>query len=178
MERIHEILLRRNFPHVATITNSSGDMEELDASKPLNVDEIVLGLAELNRSGIVLLDIHAGVSREGVTKISDVSNAGLFLKNEWILEPKNYEDVNLPEVTPIPFKSDAWVLGEFIVRINTGKDVPKRFLKSQALLDKFCEGILTDAQILKKLLVIDPSARSCSWDVVKNAPDGNGCTMM
>lgn len=165
-------------PHVATLQNKNGEFEELDSEKPLNVRELVQGLAELNRNGIVLLDIRAGVSREGITKIADVSNAGLYKDGEWILEPKNYDEVNLPEVNFVPFKSDSWVLGEFIVQYKTGKEIPKRFLKSQVLLDKFAG---EDDEILRKLLVLDPSTRSYTWDVVpphsKNNND-EGCSLM
>jgi hypothetical protein len=179
MERIHEILLRKNMPHVATLQNKNGDFEELDYEKPLNLKELVQGLAELNKNGIVILDIRAGVSREGITKIADVSNAGLYKDGEWILEPKNYEDVNLPEVNPVPFKSDSWVLGEFIVQYKTGKGIPKRFIKSQVLLDKFVGE--DDGEILRKLLVLDPSTRSYTWDLVStvnNNDGGGGCSIM
>lgn len=155
-------------PHVATLQNKNGEFEELDAEAPLDAKELVQGLAELNRNGIVLLDIRAGVSREGITKIADVSGAGLYSNDEWIVEP-SVGDVNLPEASVVPFKSDSWALGEFIL----GKPIPKRFLKSQTLLDKFIYG---EDELLKKLLVIDPSARSYAWDVVPK--DEGGCLLM
>lgn len=177
MERIHEILLRRNFKHVATLQNKDGDFERLDEEAPLDSYELTQGLAELNRNGIVLLDIRAGVSLEGVTKIADVSNAGLYIDEKWILEPKMYEDVNLPENTIIPFKSDSWALGEFLVQNKTGKGIPKRFLKSQALLNKFL-GDDSDP-ILKKLLVLDPTQRSYTWDLVPSSTNNkDGCSVM
>lgn len=174
MERIHEILLRRNFKHVATLQNKDGDFERLDEEAPLDSYELTQGLAELNRNGIVLLDIRAGVSLEGVTKISDVSNAGLYIDGKWILEPKMYEDTHLPETTIIPFKSDSWALGEFLIRNKTGKGIPKRFLKSQSLLDKF---VGDDDQLLKKLLVLDPDQRSYAWDLV-STDTGGVCSVM
>jgi hypothetical protein len=176
MERIYEILLRRNLKHVATIQNKDGLLEPLDEEADLNVYELTQGLAELNREGIVLLDIRAGVSLEGVTKIADVSHAGLYLNKEWIVEPKMYEDVNLPEVNVIPFKSDSWVLGEFLIQNKRGKGIPKRFLKSQALLDKFVGE--DEDPILKKLLVLDPNERSYAWDLVSADTGGGGCSIM
>lgn len=167
MERIHEILLRRNMPHVATLND--GKFEELDAEAPLNAQQLVQGLAELNRNGIVLLDIRFGASREGVTKIADVSNAGLYIDEKWIVEPKNYEDVNLPEANIVPFKSDSWALGECIL----GKPIPKRFLKSQSLLDKF---LGDENELLKKLLVLDHTKRSYAWELVP--PTEQGCSIM
>lgn len=164
-------------PHVATLQNKNGEFEELDYEKPLNLKELVQGLAELNKNGIVLLDIRAGVSREGITKIADVSNAGLYKDGEWILEPKNYDEVNLPEVNLVPFKSDSWVLGEFIVHHKTGKGIPKRFLKSQVLLDKFAAGEDED-EILRKLLVLDPSTRSYTWEIVPPKEKDEGCSIM
>lgn len=186
MERIHEILLRKNFPHIATLQNNRGEFEQLSYEKELNLKEVLQGMAELNKNGIVLLDINAGVSPEGITKIADVSNAGLYLNNEWILEPKNYEDVDLPEVNVIPFKSDSWVLGEFIVRYKTGKSIPKRFLKSQKLLDTFCEsldkpeglGKDTSSLDLKKLLVLDPNGRSFTWELAPSSSKNEGCSVM
>lgn len=154
-------------PHVATLQNKNGEFEELDAEAPLDAKELVQGLAELNRNGIVLLDIRAGVSREGITKIADVSGAGLFVGDKWIVEP-SVGDVNLPEESVVPFKSDSWAIGEFIL----GKHIPKRFLKSQTLLDKFIDG---EDELLKKLLVLDPSTRSYTWDV---APKDEGCLLM
>ena len=112
-------------------------------------------------------------SLEGVTKIADVSHAGLYLNKEWVSEPTTYDDINLPETTIIPFKSDSWALGEFLVRNKTGKGIPKRFLKSQSLLDKF----LGDQDpILKRLLVIDPNERSYTWDLVPQKSEG--CSVM
>lgn len=162
-------------PHVATL--NGGKFEELDATAPLNVSELVQGLAELNRNGIVLLDIRTGASLEGVTKISGdaLEQAGLYLNGEWIVEPKIYDEtVDLPEVNVVPFKSDSWVLGEYIVRHKTGKTIPKRFLKSQSLLDKFIE----DDEILKKLLIIDPSNRSYAWEVAGTATQNEKCSVM
>jgi hypothetical protein len=121
----------------------------------------------LNKSGITLLDISAGVSKEGVTKIADVSN----------INPK-VSPIDLPEESIIPFKSDSWALGEFIVRYKTGgKTIPRKFLKSQVLLDKFSG----DDELLKKLLVLDPVNRAFTWDVAPPdsiVPNPPGCSLM
>lgn len=175
-EKIQEILLRKNLPHVATIMNKYGDVEELDYTSPLNLLELAQGVAELNRNGIVLTSIKAGVSREGITKIIP-QNTGLFLNNELVTpEPSlNDDDPDLPEVNFIPLKSDSWILGEFIVRYLTGKTIPKKFTKSQSLLDTFSDN-LYKAVDLTKLLVLDPNQRSYTWDVVPKSE--GGCSMM
>lgn len=159
MEKIQEIIIRKNFRNVATIINRHGDTEELVDGIP-NIDEVIQGIAELNKNGIVLVDIKTGISREGVTKITNIDSMGLFIDGEWVKEPT--VDVSLPEVNLIPFKSDSWVLGEYIVKQKTGKSIPRRFLKSQNLLDKFSG----DDEILKKLLVLDPNNRSNTWDLI------------
>lgn len=182
MERIRDILIRRNLKHVATILNRNGDFEPIDETTPVNIKSVIQGMAELNKNGIVLLDIRAGTSREGVTKISSPidSIGGLFLKNEWIQEPVIPDDITLPspgeETTVIPFKSDSWALGEFILKIRTGKGIPKRFLKSQVLLDKFIGG--EDDDVLRKLLVIDPEKRAYTWEIAENTTTDEGCSLM
>ena len=163
MEQIYEIIIRKNFKHVATIINRNGEIEELSDNGPVNINEVILGMAELNKNGIVLTEIQTGNSREGVTKIKNITSMGLYKNNEWIKEPV-IGDRDVPEVNTIPFKTDSWVLGEFIVRTKTGKDIPRRFLKSQNLLNKFTEG----DDVLRKLLVLDPEQRSFTWEVVPN----------
>lgn len=178
-EKIQEILLRKNLPHVATIMNKYGDTEELDFDSPLNLVELAQGVAELNKNGIVLTNIKAGLSREGITKIVvDPTTSGLFLNNEWVTpEPLLTEDdPDLPEVNFVPFKSDSWILGEFIVKYITGKTIPKKFLKSQTLLYTFSDNTYK-AVDLTKLLILDPNQRSYVWDVVPKS-DGNGCSIM
>lgn len=159
MEKIQEIIIRKNFKHVAIIMNKNGDIEELVDGTP-NIDEVIQGMAELNRNGICLIDIQTGTSREGVTKIKNIESMGLCIHGEIIKEPAG--DVSIPEVNVIPFKTDSWILGEYIVKQKTGKSIPKRFLKSQNLLDKFSG----DDEILKKLLVLDPNNRANIWDLV------------
>jgi hypothetical protein len=163
-----EVLLKKNHPHVVTIINKEGtDTEQLDFTLPINVYELAQGLAELNKSGITLLDISAGVSKEGVTKIADVSN----------INPK-VSPIDLPEESIIPFKSDSWALGEFIVRYKTGgKTIPRKFIKSQVLLDKFSR----DDELLTKLIVLDPVNRAFTWDVAPPdaiVPNPPGCSLM
>lgn len=159
MDKIQEIIIRKNFRNVATIMNRNGDVEELSDGIP-DVQNVIQGMADLNRNGIVVVDIQTGISREGVTKIKNIESFGLFVYGEWIKEPNG--EFAVPEVNLIPFKSDSWILGEFIVKQKTGKSIPKRFLKSQNLLDKFSG----DDEILKKLLVLDPEKRSNTWDLV------------
>jgi hypothetical protein len=163
-----DILLKKNHPHVVTILNKEGtETETLDFTAQINIYELAQGLAELNKSGITLLDISAGVSREGITKVADVSQ----------MNP-TVSPIDLPEENIIPFKSDSWALGEFIVRHKTGgKTIPRKFLKSQTLLDKFCG----DDDMLKKLLVLDPVNRAFTWDVAppdSTAPNPPGCSLM
>lgn len=165
MEKIQEIIIRKNFRNVATIIDKYGNVEELSDGKP-DIQEVIKGVADLNKHGIVLFDIQTGVSREGVTKIRNSHDTfGLYVNDTWEYSP-NTTVPSLPEVNFVPFKSDSWILGEFIVKERTGKYIPKRFLKSQKLLDTFSG----DDEILKKLLVIDPSQRSYAWELVKEEP--------
>ena len=161
MDIIHEILLRKNPPHVATIKNRTGELETL-FDGPINIEHILQGMAELNKNGIVLLDIKIGNNTEGITKIKNIESAGVFKNDKWLKEP--FYEIEFPETDIIPFKSDSWALGEFIIRTKTGKTIPKRFLKSQNLLNKF----IGDDETLKHLLVLDPVQRSYTWDLVKS----------
>lgn len=168
MEIIQEIIIRKNFKHVATIINKNGDIEEL-SDGPVNLDDVIHGMAELNRNGISLLKIQTGKSNEDVTKIKNIVDMGLYKDGMWIKKP-SYDDTTLSENEVIPFKSDSWVLGEYIVKKKTGKCIPKRFLKSQKLLDTFSG----DDEILKKLLVIDHSRRMYTWEIYPENNQG-GC---
>lgn len=167
MEKIQEIIIRKNFRNVATIIDKHGNVEELSDGKP-DIQEVIKGVADLNKTGIVIYDIQTGISREGVTKIRNSHDTfGLYVNHEWVYTP-NTAIPSLPEVNFLPFKSDSWILGEFIVKEKTGKYIPKRFLKSQKLLDTFSG----DDEILKKLLVLDPSQRAYSWELVKEEQSG------
>lgn len=157
--QVHEILLRTNPPHVTYIKNRNGDLEDVDETGPINKMDVLRGMAELNKQGIVLLDIKAGVSKEGVTKISSVQSAGLYKDDQWIIEPYVDDDLSLPEGDVVPFKSDSWVLGEYLL----GKRIPRKFLKSQNLLDTFCQN---EDDIVKQLLVLNPEKRAYTWDLV------------
>ncbi len=171
MDAIREILLRNNMPHVVYIKNRHGDLEDL-VEGPVNFIDVLKGVAELNKKGLTILDIQVGNSAEGVTKIKSIESMGLFKNDQWIKEPFMNDDLYLPEDDVIPFKSDSWALGEFIVKTNTGKGIPKRFLKSQKLLDTF----VGQDEILNKLLVLDPVNRSYTWDIVKSE-NNDGCVI-
>lgn len=170
-----------NMPHVATLQNRTGEFEPFVEEGDLNLDEVIRGVAELNSNGIILLNIRAGVSAiDGKTKISSVDGAGLYRDGEWIVEPQQTDDGDLPEENIVPFKSDSWVLGEYIVRHTTGgKTIPRRFTKSQTLLDRFCAGNPYE-ETLKKLLVIDPENRKYTWEISPptQVTENPGCSLM
>lgn len=177
---MENILLKNNLPHVVTAFGN-GKFEELDANGTINPKHVILGMSELNKNGISLLNISVGTSKEGITKIdqSVIECGSVYTKDEsWSRPP--YVSIELPEGENIvPFKSDSWVLGEFLVRNvyhPEGKSVPKKFMKSQTLLDKFIDslGSSSDAEILKKLLVLDPHKREFTWNIYE---DQKGCTI-
>lgn len=170
--RIHEILLRTNLPHVVYVKNRNGDLEEVDHESPINKLDVLRGMAELNKQGIVLLDIRAGVSKEGITKISSVDSAGLYENNKWITEPLIPDTLSLPEGDSgvIPFKSDSWALGEYLI----GKRIPRRFMKSQNLLDTFCAN---EDELVKSLLILNPEKRPYTWDVAPSSSSSE-CSLM
>lgn len=181
MTDVREILVRKNLPHVITIYDQSHE-ETLDFSHPeqINIQDVIKGVSELNNQGIVLLScgIHPGTSKEGITKLKvDTQKLGLFLNNTWVVSSSLQidDDYDLPEHEYIPFKSDSWILGEFIVQHKTGKSIPKKFLKSQTLLDKFCG----DDEKLKKLIVLNPDIRARASDLVPESNDSSiSCTLM
>ena len=155
MDQIYSILLDRNFRNVVTVKNRQHDLETL-VDGPVNINDVIDGVIDLNKQGITLLRICTGNSRDGTTKIKNIEDFGYKDK-----EPTHPDDLILPENTVVPFKSDSWVLGEFIVKYKTGKTIPKRFLKSQNLLNKFID----DDEILKKLLVLDVEKRCNTWEL-------------
>lgn len=181
MDAILEILRRNNPPHVIHVRNRNGNLlEELYEDENPNIIHIIQGISELNKNGIVLLDISVGKSAEGITKIKNIESMGLFRNEQWIHDPVYPEDVQFPEGDLIPFKSDSWALGEFIVKHKTGgKSIPKRFLKSQRLLDIFSDSI--DSNTLRKLLVLNPENRSYTWDLIPRQQGGGvveeGCNI-
>jgi hypothetical protein len=164
------VIKERNLPHVLTVIDDSA-FEELDYNtNEINIYELGQGLAELNKNGICLLDIKAGVSKDGITKISDISTAVLSPEI-----PEIPEDLTLPEGDYVKFKSDSWALGNYIVKHSTGKEIPKKFLKSQNLLNKFSG----ENEILSKLLVLDPENRAYSWEVFSvSEHEKSGCSIM
>jgi hypothetical protein len=166
MDEVYEILIRKNIRNVATINEN---IEDLDSGNP-QIQDVINGISELNRYGIVVLHIETGQSKEGITKIKNINDFGLYKDGIMIKDPTIYND--LPEDKIVPFKSDSWILGEFIVKQKTGKNIPKRFLKSQNLLNTF----INDDEILQKLLVIDHSKRSYVWDIYEQPKDG-GCSV-
>jgi hypothetical protein len=166
-----DILMRKNLRHVITVYDRSGTTEKMETDVPLDTLSIIKGVAELNRNGFVVWAIQAGVSvNDRHTKITNIESLGLFKDGRWIREPSGYED--LVDDPPVPFKTDSWVLGEYLVRLRTGKGIPRRFLKSQALLDKFTK----DDETLKKLLVLDKDARAYTWDILPQETS-EGCVI-
>jgi serine/threonine protein kinase len=162
---IEEILLRKNFKHVASIIDRDGNTEQLTPGNP-NLDDVIKGVAELNKNGIILLRINTGQSPEGITKICNITDFGLYKNNTVIKQPTGDDIENY-----IPYKSDSWALGEFIIYQKTGKGIPKRFIKSQKLLDTFTG----EDEVLKKLLVLDPEKRAFSWEIFPE--ESNGCSI-
>lgn len=161
--------MRKNFRHVVTVYDRNGTTEKMETDVPLDTMSIVKGVAELNKSGFVIWSIQAGVSvNDRNTKITNIESLGLYQDGTWVIEPSGYDD--LVDDPPVPFKTDSWVLGEYLVRLRTGKGIPRRFLKSQALLDKFTK----DDAILKRLLVLDKDARSYTWEVLPEEK-ADGC---
>jgi hypothetical protein len=174
---MRDILLRRNLPHVITVIGSELTEELVESVSNITPRDVILGMAELNKNNISLLEISVGISREGTTKIKSVLEHGGVYKNEEWIDGKEPTRVDfLPEGDALlPFKSDSWALGEFLVRHYTGgKTIPRKFMKTQSLMDKFVESIGTDdEEVLKKLLVLDPYKREYTWNVtVKDEP---GC---
>lgn len=164
---MESLLKRKNLPHVETI--GTGTSEELFDGN-VNIRDVILGMSELNRNKICLLEISVGTSNEGITKIKNViENGGLYNTDTetWVDKQPTLVDF-LPEGENfIPFKSDSWALGEFIVRQHTkGKTIPRRFMKSQELLNKFID-TLPDSEILRKILILDPYTREFTWNIVK-----------
>lgn len=164
---IEQILLKKNLPHVVT-AYGNGKFEELYEHGPVYPKHVILGMAELNKNGISLLNISVGNSKEGITKIDmSVLEHGSVTKT-----PTLVDDIFLPEGDSlVPFKSDTWALGEFLVRTAyhpEGKGIPKRFMKSQVLMDKFIDSLGPEAEFLKKMLVLDPNERVYTWDILKN----------
>jgi hypothetical protein len=167
-----DILMRKNLKHVVTVYDHSGTTEKMETDVPLDTLSILKGVAELNRNGFVVWSIQAGVSvNDKNTKIMNIESFGIFHDDTWVQEPSGYED--LMDDPPVPFKTDSWVLGEYLVRLRTGKGIPRRFLKSQALLDKFTK----DDDMLKKLLVLDKDARAYTWDIIPKEPHHDGCVI-
>lgn len=171
MNPVKEILITRNLPHVAMIKNRNGDVEELREGI-INIEHVIKGIADMNKNGIILLDIKVGNSYEGITKIYNIDSAGIYKNDTWVVYPKIPEIMDLPEGDDIvPFKSDSWILGEFLVIQKTGKKIPKRFKRSQNMLNTFLSDELfnQDIETLKKLLVINPHDRSYTWDLINSS---------
>lgn len=172
MSSVRDVLLRRNLPHVVTVYGNNST-EEL-FSGPINPRDVILGMAELNKNKICLLDISVGNSREGTTKIdSSVLENGTLEGT-----PPKHVDF-LPEGEEyILYKSDSWALGEFLVRNvyhPEGKTIPKRFMKSQKLLDTFIDTLDEGGEdTLKKLLRINPEDREYTWNIIK---EDSGCSI-
>jgi serine/threonine protein kinase len=161
-EKMCETLIYRNFPHVVTVKNSKGDTEELIENDSVGGDgDVICGMRELHSAGITVCDIRVGRGPEGQVKITDIKCFG------YQDEPPLNTRYNLPESSYVKFKSDIWCLGCFLI----GKNIPKRFTKSQELLD----GFLKDApDYIKVMLKVDPSQRELPF---KKSDDGQGCAI-
>ena len=141
------ILMKHNLPHVVTVF-SEGNYEELFSGLP-DLSDLIQGLRELHSVGISVLDIKYGISAEGTTKISDPETFSTS-------DPPNTR-YNLPEDSPVRFKSDLWCLGCVII----GKNVPRRCTKTQETLDQYSDTFGPEKSvILRRLFVLDPTARS------------------
>jgi serine/threonine protein kinase len=160
---IAQILLKKNFPHVVLVIDPSGTTEELEPVGSLSNDDIsdiISGLKELHSADINVLDIRIGRGREGQVKITDLSTFSLGSEI-----PINTR-YNLPESSYVKAKSDIWCLGCLLF----GKNIPKRFMKSQELLD----GFLKDSpEYLKIMLKINPNERDLPYTIESNG----GCVV-
>lgn len=142
----YSILMKHNLPHVITVF-SEGDYEELQQGQP-SVPDLIQGLKELHSVGLSVLDITYGISKEGTTKIADPATFSAS-------EPPNTR-YNLPEDSPVRFKSDLWCLGCVII----GKNVPRRCTKTQETLDQYSDTFGPEkSAILRRLFALDPMAR-------------------
>jgi len=143
------VLIKKNFPHVVTVENQNGDLEPLSPVSNLTDDDvidIIEGLKELHSAEITVMDIKIGRSSEGTVKITDLSTFG------YLDQPPLHTRYNTPEVSYIKYKSDIWCLGCFLFN----KNIPKRFYKSQDLLDGFTK----DApEVVRDMLRINPDER-------------------
>jgi serine/threonine protein kinase len=158
------LLIKKNLPHVVCIENHDGLLEKLSPVDSLNDEDVINvieGLKELHSADITVMDIRVGRSEEGQVKITDLSTFG------WGETPPINTRYNTPETKYVKFKSDIWCLGCFLY----SKNIPKRFHKSQELLDTF----LKDApDAIKNMLKINPEERRLPDDV---QIDSEKCTI-
>jgi len=140
-------LIRKNFPNVVIINDTKGNHEELEeVTGAPNPEEIITGLRDLHSAGITVCDIKIGKGREGQIKITNPFCFGYLDE-----EPLNTR-YNLPESSYVKYKSDIWCLGCFFL----GKNIPKRFMKSQELLDQFLKN---ESEHIKTMLKVNPEER-------------------
>jgi serine/threonine protein kinase len=160
---IPEILLKKNLPHVVIVVDPSGtteDLEQIGTLSESDISDVISGLKELHSADIHVLDIKVGRGREGQLKITDLST---FAFGDEVPIHTRY---NLPESSYVKSKSDIWCLGCFLL----GKNIPKRFMKSQELLD----GFLKDSpEYVKIMLKINPNERDLPYTVDSNG----GCVV-
>ena len=95
MSSVRDILLRRNLPHVITVLGS--ELTEELVVGTINPRDVILGMAELNKNKISLLEISVGISREGTTKIKSV------LEHGGVYDTTNEEWVGGKETTRVDF---------------------------------------------------------------------------
>lgn len=158
---MEHILVKKNFKHVVTVKSFDGALEELSPVSELSQNDIkglLLGLKELHSAGITVCDIKVGRSADGQIKLTDLSTFGYQDS-----DPINTR-YNLPEPKYVKYKSDIWCMGCFIM----GKNIPKRFTKTQELLNLY---IKDSSEYLKHLIVLDPNGRNLDF-IKEESHDG------
>jgi len=150
---MNRILNQRKPDGVIQIYSDDGEQKESVTPVKYHIDsadipEVITGLKNLHKLGITVLDVKFGKNEQGQIRIIAPETFGF----EEVL-PVNTR-YNLPEKTPVKFKSDLWCLGCAII----GKNIPNRFMNTQASLDMYISK-MDNSEILKHLFKLDPSKR-------------------
>lgn len=160
------LLIKKNFPHVVIINDVHGSHEDLaeiseTLTDPGDIKDVISGLKELHSVDITVCDFKVCRGWEGQVKITNPVSFG------YLDFPPVNTRYNFPEPSYVKFKSDIWCLGCFLF----GKNIPKRFLKSQELLDSF---IKDTPDYIKGMLKINPEDRELPPN---ESEDSKGCTV-